>query len=52
MFNSISDAKTFLFNHGMIDFIDLDHEAEIVEDLYRNATDADSAEVIINSYVI
>lgn len=52
MFKSISDAKTFLFNHGMIDFIDLNRFDEIVEDLYRNAEDKDSADEIVNNYVI
>ncbi len=52
MFDSISDAKTFLFNHGMIDFIDLSREAEIIEDLYRNATDTDSADAIVDKYLV
>lgn len=52
MFNSINDAKTFLVNCGMIDFIDLGREKDIVEELYRNAIDEISAEEIINKYVI
>lgn len=52
MFNSINDAKTFLINCGMIDFIDLAREQEIIEDLFRNATDETSAEEIINKYAI
>lgn len=52
MFNSISDAKNFLINHGMIDFIDIDNEKEIIEDLFRNATDENSANEIISAYAI
>lgn len=50
MFNSISDAKTFLFNSGLIDFIDLANMDAITEALYRNATDEDSANSIIESF--
>ena len=52
MFNSINDAKTFLINNGMIDLIDLDREKEIIEDLFRNAADENSANEIISAYVI
>ncbi len=52
MFNSISDAKTFLFNHGFLDFIDLDREAEIIEDLYRHAIDKASADAIVEKYLV
>ena len=52
MFNSINDAKFFLNNHGMMDFIDLDDEKEIIENLYRNANTIEDADEIINSYVI
>lgn len=52
MFTSVSDAKTFLLNSGYIDNIDLSQEAEITEALYRNATDKESAEAIIESFLI
>lgn len=52
MFNSITDAKTYLSNSGWIDHIDLDRASEIAENLYRNATDESSANAIIESYLI
>lgn len=52
MFKSIADAKTFLFNHGYLDCIDLDRFDEIVEALYRNSTDKASADAIVESYLV
>lgn len=52
MFKSISDAKTFLFNHGNIDFIDLDSENEIIERLYREADTEEAADAIVSEYII
>ncbi|GKX44559.1 hypothetical protein SOASR015_35930 [Pectobacterium carotovorum subsp. carotovorum] len=51
MFNSISDARTFLTNHGYFDAIDFDRIDEIVEDLYRNADDKESADAIVEKYI-
>ncbi|MDE9544163.1 hypothetical protein [Xenorhabdus bovienii] len=50
MFNSINDAKTYLTNCGWINAIDIEREDEIIEDLYRNAEDDESANAIVEKY--
>ncbi|NDJ59398.1 hypothetical protein GWD52_20925 [Enterobacteriaceae bacterium 4M9] len=52
MFKSIADAKTFLFNHGNLDLIELDKEDEIVERLYREADTKEAADTIVSEYII
>lgn len=52
MFNSFADAKNYVFNSGFIDNIDLDRMNEIAERLYRNAQDEESANEIIQEFLI
>lgn len=50
MFKSINEARNFLFNSGLLDFINLDDENEIVEKLFRNAADEREANEIICAF--
>lgn len=52
MFETFSDAKTFLFNHGLLDCIDIERMDEIANDLYRNAESEDRADAIVAKYLI
>ncbi|MDX6917763.1 hypothetical protein R9X49_21955 [Pectobacterium carotovorum] len=51
MFNTISEARTFLTNHGYFDAINLDFFDEIIKSLYLNAVNKESADTIVGKYI-
>jgi hypothetical protein len=50
MFDSIVNAKDFVTNSGWLEAIEIDQVDEIAMDVYRNATDEESANAIIEKY--